>query len=118
MMPPIATAQTRWARALALLSSFARWGLGAWFIYRGFNKALHPVEFLKLVRQYQMVNQPLALNCIAALLPWFEMFCGILLVAGIAVRGSALMSLGMLVVFTFAVLNRALAIVAVQRLPF
>jgi uncharacterized membrane protein YphA (DoxX/SURF4 family) len=102
---------------LALIALVARWCVGAWFIYLGLSKAMHPVEFLKLVRQYQIVSNPLMLNSIAAFLPWFEVFCGTLLVAGIAVRGSALVSLGLLVAFTVAVLKRGLAIVALQRLP-
>jgi uncharacterized membrane protein YphA (DoxX/SURF4 family) len=104
--------------ALALLATLSRWVLGAAFIYLGLNKALHPVEFLKLVRQYQMVGQPFLLNSIAAFLPWFEVFCGCLLVGGIAVRGSALWSLAMLVPFTALVARRALAIAAAQGMPF
>ena len=104
--------------AVVLLATLARWILGAWFVYLGLNKALHPVEFLKLVRQYQMVSHPLLLNSIAAFLPWFEVFCGCLLVVGVAVRGSALLSLAMLVPFTALVLKRALGVAAEQGLPF
>ena len=96
----------------------ARWLLGAVFIYMGLNKALHPVEFLKLVRQYDLVTNPFLLNSIAATLPWFEVFCGLLLVAGVAVRGSALMLAAMLVPFTLIVLRRALVIAAAQAIPF
>ncbi len=96
----------------------ARWFLGGLFIYMGLSKAMHPVEFLKLVRQYEMVGSPFALNTIAALLPWFEIVCGALLVAGIAVRGTALMMLGMLIPFTLIVLRRALALAAERSLPF
>ena len=38
----------------------ARWLLGWFFVYMGFHKVLHPVDFLKLVRQYEIVNSPLA----------------------------------------------------------
>ena len=79
----------------------------------GLNKALpHPEYFLKLVRQYDMVTSPLLLNSIGAALPWFEVFCGLLLLFGVAVRGSALMLVAMLVPFTLIVLKRALAIAA------
>jgi uncharacterized membrane protein YphA (DoxX/SURF4 family) len=88
----------------------ARWLLGGLFIYMGLNKALHPEDFLKLVRDYDLVQNPFLLNSIGAALPWFEMFCGTLLVLGIAVRGSALMMAAMLVPFTVAVFLRALAI--------
>jgi uncharacterized membrane protein YphA (DoxX/SURF4 family) len=108
-----------WRRnALDLAAVLARWLLGVLFLYMGLNKALHPVEFLKLVRQYELVQNPLLLNSIAAALPWFEVFCGVLLVVGVAVRGSALMLLLMLVPFTLVVLQRALAMQAVLAISF
>ena len=96
----------------------ARWLLGGLFVYMGLSKALHPEAFLKLVRQYDMVHDPLLLNSIAAALPWFEIICGLLLLTGVAVRGSALMLVAMLVPFTLLVLRRALAIHGLQGLPF
>jgi hypothetical protein len=79
----------------------------------GLNKALpDPQYFLKLVRQYHMVSTPWLLNLIAATLPWFEVFCGLLLLFGVAVRGSALMLIAMLVPFTAVVFKRALEIAA------
>ena len=96
----------------------ARWLLGALFVYVGLNKALHPVEFLKLVWQYDLVQTPWMLNAIAAALPWFEVFCGLLLIAGVAVRGSALMLMAMLVPFTIVVFQRALALHAALSIPF
>ena len=102
---------------LDTFSVVSRWLLGALFIYMGLSKALHPEEFLKLVRQYEMVNNPILLNSIAAALPWFEIFCGLLLVAGIAVRGSALMLLVMLIPFSIIVLKHALDLASAQGLP-
>jgi uncharacterized membrane protein YphA (DoxX/SURF4 family) len=96
----------------------ARWLLGAVFLYMGLNKALDPVDFLKLVRQYDLVQSSLILNSIAAALPWFEVFCGLLLLAGIAVRGTALTLMVMLVPFTMLVLHRALLLKAAQNIPF
>src|ERR1051326_7358365 len=93
-----------------------RWLLGGLFVYMGLNKALDPVVFLKLVEQYQLVNNPLLLNSIAAALPWFEIFCGVLLLAGVAVRASALMLVLMLVPFSVVVLRRALAIAGAKGL--
>jgi uncharacterized membrane protein YphA (DoxX/SURF4 family) len=108
-----------WRRStLALAAVLARWLLGAVFLYMGLNKALHPVEFLKLVRQYELVQSPLLLNSIAVTLPWFEVFCGLLLLAGVAVRGAALMLAMMLVPFTLVVLNRALVIQSASAIPF
>ena len=114
---------------LDILGLLARWVLGAVFVYMGLSKALYivmhgepvmegPVAFLKLVRQYDMVNNPLLLNLIAAILPWFEVFCGLLLLAGVAVRGTALMVLVMLVPFTLIVLRHGLALAAANAVPF
>ncbi len=94
-----------------------RWLLGLLFVYMGLSKALHPDLFLKLVRQYDLTSNPYFLNLIAAGLPWFEVFCGLLLLAGVAVRGAALMLLMMLIAFTPLVLQRALALAAANKLP-
>lgn len=97
----------------------ARWWLAVVFIFMGLHKAWpHPDAFLDLVRQYHMVSSPFLLNSIGAALPWFEVFCGLLLLAGIAVRGAALNVVVMLVPFTLMVLKRALAIAAAEGIPF
>jgi len=107
----------RWrlADAVAVL---ARWVLGVLFVYMGLKKALNPAEFLNLVRQYDMVSSPFVLNSIASALPWFEVFCGLLLLAGIAVRGTAVVLVAMLVPFTLLILKRALAVAGAQGLAF
>ena len=104
--------------AVDILCLIARWLLAGVFLYMGLNKALHPVEFLKLVRQYDFLPQPLGLNFVAAALPWFEIFCGLLLLAGIAVRGTAVMLLTMLIPFTVLVFLRAQAMQHSSGLPF
>jgi len=96
----------------------ARWLLGGLFVYMGLNKALHPAVFLKLVWMYDLVHTPWLLNSIAAALPWFEIICGLLLLAGVAVRGAAVMLIGMLVPFTLIVLRRALAIQSASAIAF
>ncbi len=101
-----------------IVAVLARWVLGGVFIYMGFAKVIHPEDFLKLVRDYEMVRNPYVLNLIAAGLPWFEMFCGLLLLSGVAVRGTALMAVGMLLPFSLLVLKRALAIAAHGGSPF
>jgi uncharacterized membrane protein YphA (DoxX/SURF4 family) len=98
----------------------ARLALGGLFIYMGLEKALNPIDFLKMVREYHMVPEhpPIFLNLIAAVLPWLEVWCGLLLVAGVALRGTALLLLAMLVAFTAAVTLRALNIYHAGHLPF
>ena len=97
---------------------FARWILGMVFVYMGLHKAFHPVDFLKIVREYNMVESHVALNFIAAALPWFEVLCGVLLLGGIAVRGSALILIAMLIPFTLSVLTRAMSIHTANAIPF
>ena len=108
-----------WKRiAMDIFTVLARWLLGAAFVYLGLNKALHPVDFLKLVQQYDLTQNALLLNLIAAALPWFEVFCGLLLLSGVAVRGTALTLLLMLVPFTILVWHQALLLQSAQNIPF
>ncbi|HEY3853078.1 MAG TPA: DoxX family protein [Verrucomicrobiae bacterium] len=96
----------------------ARWLLGALFIYTGLEKVWDPVAFLKLVRQYDLVQTPVLLNSIAAMLPWFEVCCGALLLLGIGVRGTALTLVGILVPFTIVVWHHALELGMAKSIPF
>lgn len=95
-----------------------RWVIGALMLYLGLSKALQPVQFLKLIREYEAVADPLLLNGLAGLLPWLEAFLGLLLISGVAVRGSAFVLVMMLGPFTVAVLRRALAIQTSLGIPF
>ncbi len=98
----------------------ARVALGALFIYTGIEKAVNPVDFLKMIHQYHMVPEqpPILLNSMAAVLPWLEIICGLMLIAGVALRGTALLLLVMLVGFTGAVALRAINIYNAQDIAF
>src|SRR4051812_21111767 len=102
----------------AWLPLVARLALGAVFIYMGVHKVRDPSQFLHLVELYHLTNNYVFLNTIAAALPWFEIFCGLLLILGIAVRGTALVVLGMLLPFSIVVFKRALMMAATQGLAF
>jgi uncharacterized membrane protein YphA (DoxX/SURF4 family) len=106
------------AKAVDFATVIVRWLLGGLFVYTGLEKGLDPVSFLKLVRQYDMVQTPFLLNSMAATLPWFEVFCGALLLAGIAVRGTALTLAAILIPFTAVVWHRALLLEAARAIPF
>lgn len=95
-----------------------RWGVGLLFIYMGLSKALDPVDFLKLVRQYDLPVTSFLLNAISGALPWFETFCGILLLLGVCVRGTSLVILAMLAPFTILVIDRALEVASAKQLAF
>src|SRR5688572_29956476 len=107
----------RW-QAVDVIALAVRWFVGGLFIFMGLTKAMVPVEFLKLVRQYGVFDNHLALNFVASALPWFEVFCGVLLILGIAVRGTALMVLAMLVPFTILIWMRALGLQETRGGPF
>jgi uncharacterized membrane protein YphA (DoxX/SURF4 family) len=85
----------------------ARLILGSVFCYFGLVKAIDPIGFLKLLRQFDVMPGSMALNLAAAILPWLEMLCGLLLLAGVALRGTALLVLLMLIGFTTVVFLRA-----------
>lgn len=87
----------------------ARWVVGAVFVYLGLFKVLDPVGFLKLIHPFGVLQAPW-LNLTAAVLPWFEIFCGALLILGVKPRAAALVQVVLLVGFTAVVLARAYAI--------
>ena len=101
-----------------IFTLLARLVLGGFIIYTGVNKALDPVSFLKLIKQYEVIQNHVLLNSIAALLPWFEIFCGLLLLTGIAIRGTALILMVMLGAFTGLIVNHALNIMTMQAISF
>jgi len=90
----------------------ARLLVGGEFIRLGFLKLHDPVAFLKALREYDMfpAAHPWLMNATAAALPGAEITCGVLLLLGVAVRGTALFQLGMLLVFTTAIAARASAV--------
>lgn len=71
-----------------------------------------PVEFLKLIRQYEMFPDfawPL-LNLSAVAMPWVEVLCGLMLVLGVGVRGAAGLLFVLLIMFTSMIILRGLRI--------
>ncbi|GIX50463.1 MAG: hypothetical protein KatS3mg132_657 [Limisphaera sp.] len=78
-----------WKSVGVWLGTLVRVALGLWVSWLGLVKAFDPVTFLKAVRQYGLLETPWLLNAVAILLPWLEVFCGLLLLAGVAVRGTA-----------------------------
>jgi uncharacterized membrane protein YphA (DoxX/SURF4 family) len=106
------------ARAIDFAAVAARLFLGGLFVCTGLEKGMDAASFLKLVRQYDIVHTPFLLNSIAAALPWFEVFCGVLLLAGIGVRGAALTLVCVLIPFTALVWHRALVLQSARAIAF
>ncbi len=75
--------------------------LGAFFVYASLDKIWNPAAFAKIVYQWQVAG-PVPSNLVAVTLPWIELAAGLLLVAGVWKRESALVIALMLVVFIVA----------------
>lgn len=79
----------------------ARFYLGFVFLYACWHKILNPYSFAIDVATYQIL--PLSLvNPMAILLPWVELFAGIMLIFGFRARAGALLVTGMMVMFIIA----------------
>lgn len=102
----------RWVGLLAWII------LGVVFVSLGLQKAVNPADFLKAVHGYGWWQGTLLLTWVAALLPWVEVVCGLLLLIGLRVRGAAFIVFGMLVVFSGLVLQRALHLHQTTGIPF
>ena len=75
--------------------------LGFVFVYASLDKIWDPAAFAKIVYQWQVVG-PVPSNLVAVTLPWVELVAGLLLIAGVWKRESALVVALMLVVFIVA----------------
>lgn len=76
--------------------------LGGVFVYASVYKIGYAAEFAETIASYQIVPA-LAVNVTALVLPWVELICGALLVAGVRVRTVCAMLGGLLALFCVAV---------------
>ena len=79
-----------------------RFYLGGVFVYASVYKIGYAAEFAETIASYQMVPA-LAVNSFALVLPWLELICGAMLVAGVRVRTVSAMLGALLAVFSVAV---------------
>jgi uncharacterized membrane protein YphA (DoxX/SURF4 family) len=80
----------------------ARLYLGYVFLYACIHKVAYPGSFALDIATYDIL--PLSLvNLMAVTLPWMELAAGLMLVAGFRVRGAALVTAGMMVMFIVAI---------------
>ena len=75
--------------------------LGGVFIFASAHKVIDPSGFAEAIANYQILPGAFV-NPAALLLPWIELVCGICLVFGVLVRGSALILTGLLLIFIAA----------------
>ncbi|MBU1040821.1 MAG: DoxX family membrane protein [Proteobacteria bacterium] len=79
-----------------------RFYLGGVFVYASVYKIGYAAEFAETIASYQLVPA-LAVNAFALALPWLELICGAMLVAGVRVRTVSAMLGALLAVFSVAV---------------
>jgi putative oxidoreductase len=90
--------------ARELLVTLLRIVLGVVFIFVSIEKIADPTAFAASISGYRLVSADPALF-ISTVVPWIEFLCGLGLLFGLFVRGSALLALVMLILFTAVVLS-------------
>ncbi len=88
--------ENRWINAASRLLT------GGVFIYAAVYKIYDPCDFARAINGYKILPA-LFINPLAALLPWMEFLCGLLVIQGRFSRGAALLICGMLVMFMSAI---------------
>jgi putative oxidoreductase len=83
------------------LQIMARLVLGGIFIYASLDKISHPFEFAKIINNYQILPDFL-ITLLALVLPWLELFSGLLLIAGLWTRSAAILLSLLLLIFIMA----------------
>lgn len=82
----------------------SRYLLGVVFIIASIDKIFFVEAFAANIEAYKMVPYPIV-NLLALIIPWLELICGILLIGGVYVRGSALILTALLGIFTAAIIS-------------
>jgi uncharacterized membrane protein YphA (DoxX/SURF4 family) len=95
----------RWIFNPYLLLAF-RLLLAAIFIYAAVQKIGKPLAFADEIHNYGVVDYGPPLYIMAVVLPWIELLCGFSLVTGVAVRGAALILIGMNAMFLVVIAKR------------
>jgi uncharacterized membrane protein YphA (DoxX/SURF4 family) len=85
-----------------LIELAARIAVGLVFLLYGLDKIANPDDFARAIANYRLLPEALV-NLVAVTLPWVELVCGLLLLAGQWVRSAALVSAFLLGVFIVAV---------------
>ena len=76
--------------------------IGGLFIYAAMYKINYAAEFSATIASYRIVPY-WAVNGLSVFMPWTEIICGALLVLGVRVKSSAAIIMGLLSVFTVAI---------------
>lgn len=79
----------------------ARWLLGLLFVFASYHKIAAPAHFAKIIYGYYLFPA-VAINIIAILLPFLELFAGLALILGVYPRSGALIVNTLLLAFIVA----------------
>lgn len=88
----------RSSAVLDVVGTLLRLGMAAVWLVSGALKAADPDQTYVAVRAYDVLPRGLV-DVVAAVLPWFELGLGVLLLLGVATRLVAVLSIGLLVLF-------------------
>jgi uncharacterized membrane protein YphA (DoxX/SURF4 family) len=86
-----------WTQKLAIMLA-ARLILGGVFVFASVDKILHPAAFAEAVYNYQILPDNL-INLTAIVLPWLELVLGSLLIIGVWMPGTVIISNLLLLTF-------------------
>ncbi len=79
-----------------------RWLLGVLLLWAAVSKLANPTEFLGAIYAYQLPLPRTLLQAAAVVLPWVELLCGLLLLAGYWRQTALLTVTGLMVLFVIA----------------
>jgi len=116
-IPPRADARATWYFNDYIVVAF-RLVLAAVFIYAAMQKIGKPLAFADEIRMYRIVGIGPVLYIMAIALPWIELFCGLSLLTGLLMRGSALILFVFNAVFIVAVSIRTVGIMGEEGIGF
>ncbi|MBI4805717.1 MAG: DoxX family membrane protein [Desulfovibrio sp.] len=76
--------------------------IGGIFIYASVYKINYPAEFADSIASYELVPY-WAVGMMTVIMPWTELICGVLVIAGIRPKAAILVLMGLMVLFTVAI---------------
>ncbi len=88
------------------------------FIYAALQKIDKPRLFADEIRMYGVLSENALLYLMAIILPWMELFCGISLLTGFFLRGSAAVLLVFNAVFIVVIAIRTVGIMSSEGIAF
>lgn len=96
----------------------ARLVLAGVFIYAALQKIDKPLLFADEIRMYRIIGLGPVLYMMAIVLPWMEIMCGISLITGTFMRGSALILFVFNLVFIGVISYRTFGIMSTEGTAF